>query len=299
MASQIDGTVPEAGSPTTLSVKNNFIRARDELSGYLRTAKDFATTSGTSTAYVVDFGVAAAKVAGERVTAFFHVANSANATININSTGSSPIKVFGGEALAAEMIKAGAYHELMWNAVDSHWELINPFPVQSQYFTSSKTITLTGAVTGSVSTTFGPGSSSSIATSSSNTLGLSAYPVGSLYLSTSSTDPSTIFGGTWVRYGGGKALVGVKTVPDPQYALGVDSYGSETQTLTVDQMPSHSHATTIDVRENRSSSSGAFPEGASSPITGSATFTSNEVGGGQSFDNRMPYVAIAIWKRTS
>ena len=298
MASQIDGTVPVAGSPTTLSVKNNFIRARDELNCYLRTSKDFATTSGTSTAYVVDFGVAAAKVAGERVTAFFHVANSGSATININSTGSSPIKVFGGEALAAEMIKAGAYHELMWNAVDSHWELINPFPVAAEYFRSNKTITLTGAVTGSVSTTFGPGSPSSIVTSSSNALGLSAYPVGSLYLSTTSTDPSTIFGGTWVRYGGGKALVGVKTVPDPEYALGVDSYGSENQTLTVDQIPSHTHTTTIEVRENRSSS-GSRPEGSNASVTGSSQFESAPTGGGQSFDNRMPYIAIAIWKRTS
>ena len=75
MASQIDGTLPIAGSPTTLSVRTNFGHARDELSCYLRTSKDFATTSGTSTAYVVDFGVAAAKVAGERVTALFHVAN--------------------------------------------------------------------------------------------------------------------------------------------------------------------------------------------------------------------------------
>ena len=99
MASQIDGTVPVAGSPTTVSVRI-ILYARDELSCYLRTSKDFATTSGTSTAYVVDFGVAAAKVAGERVTALFHVANGGSATININSTGSSPIKVFGGEALA-------------------------------------------------------------------------------------------------------------------------------------------------------------------------------------------------------
>ena len=54
MASQIDGTVPVAGSPTTVSVRI-ILYARDELSCYLRTSKDFATTSGTSTAYVVDF----------------------------------------------------------------------------------------------------------------------------------------------------------------------------------------------------------------------------------------------------
>ena len=40
MASQVDGTVPVTGSPTTVSVKNNFAAARDELSCYLRTSKE-------------------------------------------------------------------------------------------------------------------------------------------------------------------------------------------------------------------------------------------------------------------
>lgn len=35
------------------------------------------------------------------------------------------------------------------------------------------------------------------------------YPVGRIYISTSSTNPASIFGGTWVAYGSGKTLVGV------------------------------------------------------------------------------------------
>ena len=35
------------------------------------------------------------------------------------------------------------------------------------------------------------------------------YPVGSIYISTSSANPSTIYGGTWERYGQGKTLVGL------------------------------------------------------------------------------------------
>ena len=94
-----------------------------------------------------------------------------------------------------------------------------------------------------------------------------------------------------------KALVGVKTVSDPAYVLGVDSYGSESQTLTVDQIPAHTHTTTIEVVQNRSSS-GIQPEGSSASVTGTPEFESAPTGGGQSFDNRMPYIAIAIWKRT-
>lgn len=35
------------------------------------------------------------------------------------------------------------------------------------------------------------------------------YPVGSIYLSVNSTNPGSIFGGTWVAFGAGRVLVGV------------------------------------------------------------------------------------------
>ena len=37
----------------------------------------------------------------------------------------------------------------------------------------------------------------------------SIYPVGSVYISTSSTNPGTLFGGTWEAYGTGRTLVGI------------------------------------------------------------------------------------------
>ena len=37
------------------------------------------------------------------------------------------------------------------------------------------------------------------------------YPVGSIYMSTSSTNPSTYFGGTWVAWGSGRVPVGINT----------------------------------------------------------------------------------------
>ena len=293
MASQVDGTVPVAGSPTTVSVKNNFAAARDELSCYLRTSKDFATTSGTGTAYVVNFSVAAGKVAGERVTVYFHVSNTGPATININGTGAADIKVFGGVALSAEMIRVGAYHELMWNAVDSHWELINPFPVQTQYFTSNKTITLTGAVTGSVSTTFGPGSSGTIATTATDSLGLKAYPVGSIYITTITENPSVTFGGgTWVSFGGGKVLVGTGTGFN---ILTEDGNYNHTLTAAQSGLPAHSHTQRgggsngnigIEPGNNRNSSLGETSDSAPQDAA-------------ESFSLMQPYVVVAMWKRTS
>ena len=37
------------------------------------------------------------------------------------------------------------------------------------------------------------------------------YPIGSIYMSVNNTNPSTIFGGTWVAWGSGKVPVGVNT----------------------------------------------------------------------------------------
>ena len=41
----------------------------------------------------------------------------------------------------------------------------------------------------------------------SNLSALAAYPVGSVYISVSSTDPGTLFGGTWVRIAEGRVLI--------------------------------------------------------------------------------------------
>lgn len=75
------------------------------------------------------------------------------------------------------------------------------------------------------------------------------YPVGSIYLSVNNTNPRTLFGGTWVAFGTGKVLMGVKSGGSAE-ATG----GSETATiaahehttaahkLTLNEIPSHNHA---------------------------------------------------------
>lgn len=62
------------------------------------------------------------------------------------------------------------------------------------------------------------------------------YPVGSVYISFNSADPSTLFGGTWER------------LKDTFLLANGDSYapntagGSSTKNITVDNLPSHSHS---------------------------------------------------------
>ena len=62
------------------------------------------------------------------------------------------------------------------------------------------------------------------------------YPVGSVYISFNATDPSTLFGGTWVR------------LKDTFLLANGDSYapntsgGSATKTIGVNNLPSHTHS---------------------------------------------------------
>ena len=64
------------------------------------------------------------------------------------------------------------------------------------------------------------------------------YPIGSIYLSSNNTNPGTLFGGTWVQ------------IKDRFILTAGDSYsngatgGAATVTLTVSNMPSHSHSFT-------------------------------------------------------
>ena len=66
--------------------------------------------------------------------------------------------------------------------------------------------------------------------------GLSAYPIGSIYMSLNATNPAELFGGSWLPLDEGRVLIGANaTYP-------VNSKGGEaSHTLTVKEMPSHNH----------------------------------------------------------
>lgn len=64
---------------------------------------------------------------------------------------------------------------------------------------------------------------------------LSPYPVGSVYISYDSTSPASLFGGSWTP------ITGVF----PYFNAGTGRGGSNTHTLSVNEMPKHKHAQTI------------------------------------------------------
>ena len=64
---------------------------------------------------------------------------------------------------------------------------------------------------------------------------LDAYPVGSIYMSVSSTSPATLFGGTWERIQG-RFLLGASST----YGAGTTG-GEATHALSAAEMPTHNH----------------------------------------------------------
>lgn len=135
------------------------------------------------------------------------------------------------------------------------------------------------------------------------------YPVGSIYLSVSGTDPKTLFGGTWARLEDVFLLAA-----GAKHAAG-STGGEESHRLTASEMPSHNGHLSAGI-------AGAAPYGKGnyegylnvSAMTayvgggyrGWNVYSGNEMhpaseaaGGGQPHNNMPPYLAVYTWKRTA
>ena len=117
------------------------------------------------------------------------------------------------------------------------------------------------------------------------------YPVGSIYMSVNSTNPSTYFGGTWERIKGRFLLA----ADDSTYKLG-GTGGEATHTLTVAEMPSHTHKYLLSYGGNDPAS--GFNYGNTMAGMFDAAF-SKSAGGSQAHNNMPPYLAVYIWKRVA
>lgn len=128
------------------------------------------------------------------------------------------------------------------------------------------------------------------------------YPIGSVYISVNTTDPSTLFGGGWTRITG-RFLLGAD---DSTYKNGATG-GESTHTLTVDEMASHIHH--IYQRPKWfwsdkvvNSGGGAIISPGDGRVDKSYTASNTDIdstGGGQPHNNMPPYLVVYMWKRTS
>lgn len=116
------------------------------------------------------------------------------------------------------------------------------------------------------------------------------YPVGSIYLTVNNTNPSTwITGTTWEQIKDTFLLGAGDT-----YSGGATG-GEATHTLTVDEIPSHSHTFTDYYNISgvgSTGSTGSFQNSTKSSGTGNT-------GGGNAHNNMPPYLVVYMWKRTA
>ena len=122
-----------------------------------------------------------------------------------------------------------------------------------------------------------------------------AYPIGSIYLNaTNSSNPSTLMGfGTWVEFGSGRVPVGID-LNQSEFNTPEKEGGAKTHTLTLNQIPAHSHSLGY---FGNNSHSGQFK--ASSSVTNQTVKGTETAGGGQSHNNLQPYIVVYMWKRTA
>lgn len=131
---------------------------------------------------------------------------------------------------------------------------------------------------------------------------LDMYPVGSYYITESSTTPASLFGGSWVRVSN-YFLYGAAS----QSAVG-QTGGEADHILTVDEMPSHRHDDIIGLSASQQlwmydtlgSQIGycgvKTNTGSSSATYRSSVYTGNE-GGGAAHNNLPPYRRVNLWRR--
>lgn len=119
------------------------------------------------------------------------------------------------------------------------------------------------------------------------------YPVGSLYFTTSSTNPGTFLGGTWAAFGAGRVPVGFSS-GETEFDTDEETGGAKTHTLTTGEMPSHNH--TVDARTSKFGASVGTVFSRNTPDTSSNT---DNAGGGGAHNNLQPYIVVRMWKRTA
>lgn len=162
-----------------------------------------------------------------------------------------------------------------------------------------------------------------------------AYPVGSIFMSTSGVNPAANgWPGTWVAWGSGRVPVGVDTA-QAEFDTAEEVGGEKAHTLSANEMPSHLHSMTHDhptfatdgtdgghghalsfsvatgstgqnvplgtTTMDRTSSAAVVVGGTHSHTIDTPYFTGTTAsqGGSAAHNNLQPYITCYMWKRTA
>ena len=142
-----------------------------------------------------------------------------------------------------------------------------------------------------------------------NTQSNCPFPVGGVYISIASTNPSSIWAGTtWEQFAKGRTLVGIDTSDSYFKTIG-QTGGEKTHTLTTNEIPAHGHGMEH-THSYTGPNTGSWKVGTSKAHTwctsaggktsgGASKSTTDNAGGGAAHNNLQPYIVVYMWKRVS
>lgn len=139
-------------------------------------------------------------------------------------------------------------------------------------------------------------------TPSKSTLLDMVYPVGAIYMSSNSTSPATLFGGTWVRLEDRFMVAAGTTYPaGTTGGAATHTHTTGDHTLTVSEMPAHSHSYfkvsgSASTKDTGSGSSWGDYAAATTQTGGGAAHNHGNTGAAS---NLPPYWAVYMWERTA
>lgn len=144
------------------------------------------------------------------------------------------------------------------------------------------------------------------------------YPVGSIYMSVSSTDPASLFGGTWVRIkdtfllSAGDTYAAGATGGEAAHTLTANESGQKALTISGGEhihsglrrsvFGSGSTAGYVSGAATQSDVSQAqvtIPANATTGAVGTHSHSVSASGASQAHNNMPPYLAVYVWKRTA
>ena len=121
------------------------------------------------------------------------------------------------------------------------------------------------------------------------------YPIGSIYMTVSDTNPfETIKFGVWEKIENRFLLA------SSNIHMNGETGGEENHTLSINEMPKHSHKMKYDsigwTAIRQSSGTNGILENNASSYDGQ--YSTEEIGNGNAHNNMPPYLAVNMWKRT-
>ena len=125
--------------------------------------------------------------------------------------------------------------------------------------------------------------------------------VGQIILSTTlntAAKVKNIYGGNWEAFGAGKVLIGAGSNGGRSFTAG-STGGEYTHTLTINEMPSHTHTVTDQYFKRNTGDQLGNTHGDELLGNTYTTSTTSASGSGGAHNNMQPYVVVYMWRRVS